>query len=169
MNPVNILYIFLYFHKLPNGFIDDPKRHLMTEPLSHSMLWPAGYFSFLSWCTVSVCICLGVCLCVCRGPDLGPVAAFCMSVCRSDSHHCSRSASASPLTACSHHHQNNAERWRVSSASTPDITQRQRRRNSTPVTTHRSTVNVGYFSNYYLIIINVLTRIRSQFSYTLKK
>ncbi|XP_074469623.1 uncharacterized protein LOC141754456 isoform X3 [Sebastes fasciatus] len=44
----------------------------------------------------------------------------------------SDSTSASPLTACSHHHPN-AERWRVSSASTPDITQRQRRRNSTPV------------------------------------
>ncbi|XP_053718609.1 MAP7 domain-containing protein 1-like isoform X2 [Synchiropus splendidus] len=52
----------------------------------------------------------------------------------SHSHHCSRSASASPFNACSHHtHQNSAERWRVSSASTPDITQRQRRRNSTPV------------------------------------
>ncbi|XP_077404719.1 uncharacterized protein LOC144037256 isoform X2 [Vanacampus margaritifer] len=50
------------------------------------------------------------------------------------SHHCSRSASASPLNACSHHqHQNSAERWRHSSASTPDITQRQRQRNSTPV------------------------------------
>ncbi|XP_054619284.1 MAP7 domain-containing protein 1-like isoform X7 [Dunckerocampus dactyliophorus] len=50
------------------------------------------------------------------------------------SHHCSRSASASPLNACSHHpHQNAAERWRLSSASTPDITQRQRQRNSTPV------------------------------------
>nr|XP_057902199.1 MAP7 domain-containing protein 1-like isoform X2 [Doryrhamphus excisus] len=50
------------------------------------------------------------------------------------SHHCSRSASASPLNACSHHpHQNSAERWRLSSASTPDITQRQRQRNSTPV------------------------------------
>ncbi|XP_029700895.1 MAP7 domain-containing protein 1b isoform X4 [Takifugu rubripes] len=53
----------------------------------------------------------------------------------SHSHHCSRSASVSPLNACSHHHssQNPAERWRLSSASTPDITQRQRRRNSTPV------------------------------------
>ncbi|XP_061839170.1 uncharacterized protein [Nerophis lumbriciformis] len=50
------------------------------------------------------------------------------------SHHCSRSASASPLNAFSHHpHQNSAERWRLSSASTPDITQRQRQRNSTPV------------------------------------
>ncbi|XP_061737525.1 MAP7 domain-containing protein 1-like isoform X7 [Nerophis ophidion] len=50
------------------------------------------------------------------------------------SHHCSRSASASPLNACSHHpHHNSAERWRLSSASTPDITQRQRQRNSTPV------------------------------------
>ncbi|KAM9776350.1 MAP7 domain-containing protein 1b isoform 2-T2 [Syngnathus typhle] len=50
------------------------------------------------------------------------------------SHHCSRSASASPLNACSHHpHQNSAERWRHSSASTPDITQRQRQRNFTPV------------------------------------
>ncbi|XP_061521057.1 MAP7 domain-containing protein 1-like isoform X3 [Phycodurus eques] len=50
------------------------------------------------------------------------------------SHHCSRSASASPLNACSHHqHQNSAERWRLSSASTPDITQRQRQRNSAPV------------------------------------
>uniref|UniRef100_A0AAY4DRK0 MAP7 domain containing 1b n=1 Tax=Denticeps clupeoides TaxID=299321 RepID=A0AAY4DRK0_9TELE len=53
----------------------------------------------------------------------------------SDPHsHCSRSASASPLTPCSHHHphQRASEQWRVS-ASTPDITQRQRRRHSTPV------------------------------------
>ncbi|KAF7667255.1 hypothetical protein LDENG_00070020 [Lucifuga dentata] len=58
------------------------------------------------------------------------------------SHHCSRSASASPFNTCSHQHphqsnaerwRSNAERWRVSSASTPDITQRQRRRNSTPL------------------------------------
>ncbi|XP_026145460.1 MAP7 domain-containing protein 1-like isoform X3 [Carassius auratus] len=50
----------------------------------------------------------------------------------SDPHQCSRSASVS-LTPCSHHHphQHSAERWRVS-ASTPDITQRQSRRNSTP-------------------------------------
>uniref|UniRef100_A0AAZ3S7J5 MAP7 domain containing 1b n=1 Tax=Oncorhynchus tshawytscha TaxID=74940 RepID=A0AAZ3S7J5_ONCTS len=51
------------------------------------------------------------------------------------SHHCSRSASASPLDACSHHHphRNTSERWRGGvSASTPDITQRQRRRSSTP-------------------------------------
>ncbi|XP_052328712.1 MAP7 domain-containing protein 1-like isoform X3 [Oncorhynchus keta] len=50
------------------------------------------------------------------------------------SHHCSRSASASPLDACSHHHphRDSSERWRGGvSASTPDITQRQRRRNST--------------------------------------
>ncbi|XP_061737522.1 MAP7 domain-containing protein 1-like isoform X4 [Nerophis ophidion] len=46
----------------------------------------------------------------------------------------SDSSSASPLNACSHHpHHNSAERWRLSSASTPDITQRQRQRNSTPV------------------------------------
>ncbi|XP_039534545.1 MAP7 domain-containing protein 1b isoform X6 [Pimephales promelas] len=51
----------------------------------------------------------------------------------SDPHQCSRSASVSPLTPCSHHHphQHSAERWRVS-ASTPDITQRSHRRNSTP-------------------------------------
>ncbi|XP_077051076.1 uncharacterized protein LOC143701569 isoform X4 [Siphateles boraxobius] len=51
----------------------------------------------------------------------------------SDPHQCSRSASVSPLTPCSHHHphQHSAERWRVS-ASTPDITQRTHRRNSTP-------------------------------------
>ncbi|XP_059365109.1 MAP7 domain-containing protein 1-like isoform X1 [Carassius carassius] len=51
----------------------------------------------------------------------------------SDPHQSSRSASVSPLTPCSHHHphQHSAERWRVS-ASTPDITQRQLRRNSTP-------------------------------------
>ncbi|KAM9415743.1 MAP7 domain-containing protein 1b isoform 2-T2 [Salvelinus alpinus] len=52
------------------------------------------------------------------------------------SHHCSRSASASPLDACSHHHphRNPSERWRGGvSASTPDITQRQRRRSSTPL------------------------------------
>ncbi|XP_057683585.1 MAP7 domain-containing protein 1-like isoform X1 [Corythoichthys intestinalis] len=48
------------------------------------------------------------------------------------SHHCSRSASASPLNCSSRQHQS-SERWRVSSASTPDITQRHRQRNSTPV------------------------------------
>ncbi|XP_077599452.1 uncharacterized protein LOC144214712 isoform X2 [Stigmatopora nigra] len=48
------------------------------------------------------------------------------------SHHCSRSASASPLNCSSRQHQS-SERWRVSSASTPDITQRPRQRNSTPV------------------------------------
>uniref|UniRef100_A0AAZ3RCC9 MAP7 domain containing 1b n=1 Tax=Oncorhynchus tshawytscha TaxID=74940 RepID=A0AAZ3RCC9_ONCTS len=44
------------------------------------------------------------------------------------------SASASPLDACSHHHphRDSSERWRGGvSASTPDITQRQHRRNST--------------------------------------
>ncbi|KAL4657566.1 MAP7 domain-containing protein 1-like isoform X3, partial [Arapaima gigas] len=48
---------------------------------------------------------------------------------------CPRSASASPLTACSHHHRPHhrcSERWKVS-ASTPDITQRQRRRDSAPM------------------------------------
>ncbi|XP_051519407.1 MAP7 domain-containing protein 1-like isoform X2 [Myxocyprinus asiaticus] len=50
----------------------------------------------------------------------------------SDPHQCSRSSSVSPLTGCSHHrpHQHNTERWRVST-STPDITQRQHRRNAT--------------------------------------
>ncbi|XP_010871812.1 MAP7 domain-containing protein 1 isoform X2 [Esox lucius] len=51
------------------------------------------------------------------------------------SRHCSRSASASPLDSCSHPHmhRDSSERWRGGvSASTPDITQRQRRRNSTP-------------------------------------
>uniref|UniRef100_A0A3B3RRW1 MAP7 domain containing 1a n=1 Tax=Paramormyrops kingsleyae TaxID=1676925 RepID=A0A3B3RRW1_9TELE len=48
---------------------------------------------------------------------------------------CPRSSSASPLTACSHHHRayhRSSERWKVST-STPDITQRQRRRDSTPM------------------------------------
>ncbi|KPP65938.1 hypothetical protein Z043_115606, partial [Scleropages formosus] len=47
---------------------------------------------------------------------------------------CPRSASASPLTVCSHHHRPQhrcSERWKVSS-STPDITQRHRRRDSAP-------------------------------------
>ncbi|KAG9334222.1 hypothetical protein JZ751_008470 [Albula glossodonta] len=47
---------------------------------------------------------------------------------------CPRSASASPLSVCNHHHRPQhrcSERWKVS-ASTPDITQRQRRRDSTP-------------------------------------
>ncbi|XP_064870347.1 MAP7 domain-containing protein 1-like [Oncorhynchus nerka] len=71
-----------------------------------------------------------------RGPDLTSsfLPVFFMSVMHLDSHHCSRSASASPLDACSHHHphRDSSERWRGGvSASTPDITQRQRRRNST--------------------------------------
>ncbi|XP_037309927.2 MAP7 domain-containing protein 1a isoform X1 [Pungitius pungitius] len=53
---------------------------------------------------------------------------------------CPRSASASPLTICAHqpphqhhqHHHRCSERWRVTS-STPDITQRPRRRSSTPL------------------------------------
>uniref|UniRef100_A0A3Q3XKV1 Uncharacterized protein n=1 Tax=Mola mola TaxID=94237 RepID=A0A3Q3XKV1_MOLML len=46
---------------------------------------------------------------------------------------CPRSASASPLTLCAHQpHHRCSERWRVTS-STPDITQRQHRRSSTPV------------------------------------
>uniref|UniRef100_A0A1A8QVJ9 Microtubule-associated protein 7 domain containing 1b n=1 Tax=Nothobranchius rachovii TaxID=451742 RepID=A0A1A8QVJ9_9TELE len=45
----------------------------------------------------------------------------------------SDSSSASPFGSSFHQHQNSAERWRVSSASTPDITQRQRRQSSTPV------------------------------------
>lgn len=68
----------------------------------------------------------------CRHPAWCECVSPCVC-CRSDSHQCSRSASASPLSACSHQHRNTAERWRASSASTPDITQRQRRRNSTPV------------------------------------
>ncbi|XP_077599457.1 uncharacterized protein LOC144214712 isoform X6 [Stigmatopora nigra] len=44
----------------------------------------------------------------------------------------SDSSSASPLNCSSRQHQS-SERWRVSSASTPDITQRPRQRNSTPV------------------------------------
>ncbi|XP_037129832.1 MAP7 domain-containing protein 1a isoform X1 [Syngnathus acus] len=43
---------------------------------------------------------------------------------------CPRSSSASPLTLCAH--QRCSERWRVTS-STPDITQRQHRRSSTPM------------------------------------
>lgn len=51
----------------------------------------------------------------------------------SDSPLCPRSASASPLTLCAHQpHHRCADRWRVTS-STPDITQRQHRRSSTPV------------------------------------
>nr|XP_057908801.1 MAP7 domain-containing protein 1a isoform X1 [Doryrhamphus excisus] len=46
---------------------------------------------------------------------------------------CPRSSSASPLTLCAHQpHHRCSERWRVTS-STPDITQRQHRRSSTPV------------------------------------
>ncbi|XP_024917242.1 MAP7 domain-containing protein 1a [Cynoglossus semilaevis] len=46
---------------------------------------------------------------------------------------CPRSASASPLTLCSHQpHHRCSDRWRVTS-STPDITQRQHRRSSTPM------------------------------------
>ncbi|XP_028985019.1 MAP7 domain-containing protein 1a isoform X4 [Betta splendens] len=46
---------------------------------------------------------------------------------------CPRSASASPLTLCTHQpHHRCAERWRVTSSS-PDITQRQHRRSSTPM------------------------------------
>ncbi|XP_036393996.1 MAP7 domain-containing protein 1a [Megalops cyprinoides] len=47
---------------------------------------------------------------------------------------CPRSASASPLTVCNHHrpHHRCSDRWKVS-ASTPDITQRQRRRDSAPM------------------------------------
>uniref|UniRef100_M4AK78 MAP7 domain containing 1a n=1 Tax=Xiphophorus maculatus TaxID=8083 RepID=M4AK78_XIPMA len=45
---------------------------------------------------------------------------------------CPRSASASPLTLCAHQpHHRCSDRWRVTS-STPDITQRQHRRSSTP-------------------------------------
>ncbi|XP_010765398.1 MAP7 domain-containing protein 1a [Notothenia coriiceps] len=46
---------------------------------------------------------------------------------------CPRSASASPLTLCAHQpHHRCSDRWRVTS-STPDITQRQPRRSSTPM------------------------------------
>ncbi|XP_053288224.1 MAP7 domain-containing protein 1a isoform X4 [Pleuronectes platessa] len=46
---------------------------------------------------------------------------------------CPRSYSASPLTLCAHQpHRRCSDRWRVTS-STPDITQRQRRRSSTPM------------------------------------
>ncbi|KAK1795052.1 hypothetical protein P4O66_010243 [Electrophorus voltai] len=45
---------------------------------------------------------------------------------------CPRSASASPLTACSQRSHRCSERWRVT-ISTPDITQRQRRGDSTPM------------------------------------
>ncbi|KAK2844873.1 hypothetical protein Q5P01_011532 [Channa striata] len=46
---------------------------------------------------------------------------------------CPRSASASPLTLCAHQpHHRCSDRWRVTS-STPDITQRQHRRSSTPI------------------------------------
>ncbi|XP_071325124.1 MAP7 domain-containing protein 1a isoform X3 [Trachinotus anak] len=46
---------------------------------------------------------------------------------------CPRSASASPLSLCAHQpHHRCSDRWRVTS-STPDITQRQHRRSSTPM------------------------------------
>ncbi|XP_072249944.1 MAP7 domain-containing protein 1a isoform X6 [Leuresthes tenuis] len=46
---------------------------------------------------------------------------------------CPRSVSASPLTLCAHQpHHRCSDRWRVTS-STPDITQRQNRRSSTPM------------------------------------
>ncbi|XP_034029976.1 MAP7 domain-containing protein 1a isoform X2 [Thalassophryne amazonica] len=49
------------------------------------------------------------------------------------SHLCPRSTSASPLTLCAHQpHRRCSDRWRVTS-STPDITQRQQRRSSTPI------------------------------------
>ncbi|XP_030014220.1 MAP7 domain-containing protein 1a isoform X2 [Sphaeramia orbicularis] len=50
---------------------------------------------------------------------------------------CPRSASASPLTLCSHQpHHRCSDRWRVTS-STPDITQRHQRRSSTPMDKNR--------------------------------
>ncbi|XP_037532074.1 MAP7 domain-containing protein 1a isoform X2 [Nematolebias whitei] len=50
-----------------------------------------------------------------------------------DSLLCPRSASASPLTLCAHQpHHRCSDHWRVTS-STPDITQRQHRRSSTPM------------------------------------
>ncbi|XP_056901136.1 MAP7 domain-containing protein 1a isoform X2 [Takifugu flavidus] len=50
---------------------------------------------------------------------------------------CPRSASASPLTLCPHQpHHRCSDRWRVTS-STPDITQRQHRRSSTPMDKNR--------------------------------
>ncbi|XP_047454909.1 MAP7 domain-containing protein 1a isoform X2 [Mugil cephalus] len=61
-------------------------------------------------------------------------AASVLSNCK-DGHSllCPRSASASPLTLCAHQpHQRCSDRWRVTS-STPDITQRQHRRSSTPL------------------------------------
>ncbi|XP_053488215.1 MAP7 domain-containing protein 1a isoform X5 [Ictalurus furcatus] len=45
---------------------------------------------------------------------------------------CPRSASASPLAVCSHRPHRCSERWRVT-ASTPDITERPRRRDITPM------------------------------------
>ncbi|XP_056142041.1 MAP7 domain-containing protein 1a isoform X2 [Lampris incognitus] len=48
---------------------------------------------------------------------------------------CPRSASASPLTFCGHRPHRCSDRWRVTS-STPDITQRQHRRSSTPMDKH---------------------------------
>lgn len=78
-----------------------------------------------------------------------------ISVLYSDSHHCSRSASASPLDACSHHHphRNTSERWRGGvSASTPDITQRQRRRSSTPVSLHPHTLTLMCSYMYFTLL-----------------
>ena len=133
----------------------EPSR--ISRPLlsHHVFICPPGVKRCLAACcrltARRVVITLhGVCVSA-GGPDLGPAAALCMFMCCSDSHHCSRSASASPLNASSHHHPHqSAERWRVSSASTPDITQRQRRRNSTPVRTHddshtyKHTVNIWF-------------------------
>ncbi|XP_027005357.2 MAP7 domain-containing protein 1a isoform X4 [Tachysurus fulvidraco] len=48
------------------------------------------------------------------------------------SHLCPRSASASPLALCAHRPHRCSDRWRVTT-STPDITQRSRRRDSTPI------------------------------------
>lgn len=64
---------------------------------------------------------------------------------------CPRSVSASPLTLCTHQpHHRCSERWTVTS-STPDITQRQHRRSSTPVSFtiyHNDVLRVKYLCTF---------------------
>lgn len=78
---------------------------------------------------------------------------------------CPRSASASPLTLCTHQpHHRCFDHWRVTS-STPDITQRQHRRSSTPVSFsiyHNDVLRVKYLytfcnsdpSSFYFMAFN---------------
>lgn len=86
---------------------------------------------FYTFCTaLYVCNCKLVtkCVCMCARSHTHML----LFIDSSDSPVCPRSASASPLSVCSHRPHRCSERWGVTT-STPDITQRQRRRDSTPV------------------------------------